>query len=105
MSDTQATVDEVVTTLSQKLDNAEIEESDLAEGVRAVVPDNDVGKVIRVYYMLLSLPLPLTLFQPLESHPKTCMLLLFLRAVLQVNSRLFQPCFLTSYIIQRLSST
>jgi hypothetical protein len=45
MSDTQATVDEVVTTLSQKLDNAEIEESDLAEGVRAVVPDNDVGKV------------------------------------------------------------
>jgi hypothetical protein len=44
MSDTQATVDEVVTTLSQKLDNAEIEESYLAEGVRAVVPDSDVGK-------------------------------------------------------------
>lgn len=44
MSDTQATVDEVVTTLSQKLDNAEIEESELAEGVRAVVPDSDVGK-------------------------------------------------------------
>jgi len=44
MSDTQATVDEVVTTLSQKLDNAEIEESELAGGVRAIVPHDDVGK-------------------------------------------------------------
>jgi|APHM01.1.fsa_nt_gi hypothetical protein len=44
MSEDTTTVSEVVTTLNEKLENAEVEESDLVDGVRAVVPDSDVGK-------------------------------------------------------------
>jgi hypothetical protein len=44
MSDSNVTIGEVEATLNRKLDNAEVEESELAGGVRAIVPHDDVGK-------------------------------------------------------------
>jgi hypothetical protein len=44
MSDSITTISEVENTLNRNLSNAEIEESELAGGVRAIVPHDDVGK-------------------------------------------------------------
>lgn len=44
MSDSITTISEVENTLNRKLTNAEIEESELAGGIRAIVPHDDVGK-------------------------------------------------------------
>lgn len=42
------TTDEVLTTLNDALESAETEASELAGGVRAVIPDEDIGRAMGV---------------------------------------------------------
>jgi hypothetical protein len=42
------TTDEVLTTLNDALESAETEASDLAGGVRAVIPEEDIGRAMGV---------------------------------------------------------
>mgnify|MGYP000011033885 CR=1 FL=1 len=42
------TTNEVITTLNDALESAETEASDLAGGVRAVIPEDDIGRAMGV---------------------------------------------------------